>query len=331
MMGTTTEAAAELGPLALTPKLDSRIWGGERLAPLLALREAPRPLAEVWQVHEDRPVASGPHQGRTLKALCEVYGAALLGRRAFARYGPVFPLLTKLIDARADLSIQVHPDDARAREKDGPGAFGKSEAWYILDADPGVALWHGFRHALDAAAFRAALADGSVMEHLRRVPIRAGDALMVPAGTIHAITAGTLLFEVQQRSETTYRVYDYDRVDADGKKRPLHVDDALRVMDFRAGGPLPVHPPEDEAVAELARCPHFLFERLRVSGDVSRATHPDSFEILCAAGAPVTLRWRGGTVLLAPGSALVLPANLGPYGLHAAGPANVLRCALPHE
>lgn len=328
MMGNTTEAAAELGPLALTPKLDSRIWGGARLAPLLGLTDAPSPLAEVWQVHEDRPVAAGPHQGRTLKALCEDHGPALLGQAVFARYGAVFPLLTKLIDARADLSIQVHPDDARAREKDGPAAFGKSEAWYILEADPGVELVHGFRHPLDRERFTAALRDGTVVDHLRRLAIRAGDTLMVPAGTIHAITAGTLLFEVQQRSDATYRVYDYDRVEADGKKRPLHVEDALRVLDFRAGGPVTVQAPVDAAVAELARCEHFVLERLRIDGAVSRVTSAQTFEILVAPAAAVELAWRGGRMRVGTGRAVVLPATLGPYTLESRG-AHVLRCSIP--
>src|SRR5512140_675718 len=309
--------SSEIGPLVLTPKLDHRLWGGSRLAPLLGLTGVPPKLAEVWQVHEDNTVAQGAFAGSTLKQMCERFGADLVGTEPHRRYGRCFPLLTKLIDAADDLSIQVHPDDAHARRASGPSAFGKTEAWYVLDAGEGASLVHGFARPASAELFRELLARGAAMEILRRVGIRAGTALLVPAGTIHAITAGVMLFEVQQRSDDTYRVWDYDRVDADGKRRPLHVEEALAVLHYGADSPLPLDVPVAEGAATLVKCEAFELERLAFKEPLHGTTGPWTFQILVAADAPLRLTWSRGELPLARGHAVVLPASLGAYRLQA--------------
>ena len=216
-------------PMKLKPAVKDYLWGGTRLREEYGVDAPLDKLAEAWMLSchpqgEDL-IENGRYQGLTLTQAIKQMGAACLGTHAqkFA----YFPILIKLIDAKDNLSVQVHPDDAYARRVEKE--FGKTEAWYILDAEEGAELIYGFRREIGQEEFRRRIADGTLMEVVNRVPVKKGDLFFIEAGTLHAIGKGILLAEVQQNSNTTYRVYDYGRVGKDGKQRELHVDQAVEV------------------------------------------------------------------------------------------------------
>jgi mannose-6-phosphate isomerase len=320
-----------LPPLTLECKLDSRIWGGDTLGAWLGLEDPPAQLAESWQVYENNRVVGGPFAGRTLADVTAEYGALLVGTRSFERYGADFPLLAKFIDAADDLSVQVHPDDTYAHSVEaGTGFHGKTEAWHILRATPGADLIHGLVAPSNREAFAAAVEDGKLMGLLRRVPAAPGDTIFVPAGTVHAISGGIMLFEIQQKSDLTYRVYDYDRRDAQGQLRELHLDRALDVIDYGEQPPANVSPqPLSEGRALLVSCPYFTMERWELNDALDRTTIVDSFEILTAIDGAAQLVWSGGEVGLARGESIVLPAALGAYQLRPAPSVTLLACYVP--
>jgi mannose-6-phosphate isomerase len=312
---------ATLYPLLTERRIVEPIWGGARLAAWLDLPE-PRPqkLGETWQVYDANPICNGPLAGRTLAEATRIYGAALVGTRTIACYGPDFPLLAKFIDANDKLSIQVHPDDAYAHRHEATTGFhGKTEAWYILDAAPGADIIYGLARPTSREEFAAAVQHTDVESLLRRVPVQAGDVVFVPAGTLHAINAGIVLFEIQQKSDLTYRVYDYGRRDArTGQTRELHLAKALDVIDYNPAPrstltPLPLE--QDDTRLLLVACPYFALERWTLRGERKLATDPGSFEILTVIAGTFNLGWAGEIVHLRRGDSVVLPAALGAYTL----------------
>lgn len=319
-----------LYPLLSERKIAEPIWGGDRLAAWLDL-PAPRParLGETWQIYDTNLVTNGPLTGRSLADLAHAHGAELLGSRSFARYGADLSLLAKFIDAADRLSIQVHPDDAYAHAREASSGFhGKTEAWYILDAEPGADIVYGLSRPCDREVFAAALREGRLEDLLQRVPVAPGDVIFVPAGTIHAINAGIMLFEIQQKSDLTYRVYDYNRRDArTGRHRELHLEKALEVGDFgpaRYGkqAALALGPGRDLLVA----CPYFALERLRVAGDLWLA-EVGSFEVLTLIDGACALSWPGGDLPLRRGESALVPAALAGCALR--GDATILRVYVP--
>ena len=218
-------------PLLFRPVYKDYIWGGDRIPAAYSRGDAPGRCAESWEIAAhpdgDSVVAHGPFAGRTLSALTAEYGAALTGTRA---PDPTrFPLLFKLIDAREKLSVQVHPSDATAGLTGGEP---KTEMWYVLDRTGGATLYAGLRDGVTPAALRAALADGTAKHCLTEHPATPGQAIFIPGGLVHAIGDGCLIYEVQQNSNTTYRLYDWDRVGADGTPRALHVGQSFKVIDW---------------------------------------------------------------------------------------------------
>ena len=321
----------EVYPLLLERTLSPRLWGGDRLESFLNLSEpfeADEPLGESWQVYAKNRIKNGGLAGRTFEEAAREYGEALLGSSSVARYGLTAPLLAKFIDAADKLSIQVHPDDAYAREHESEsGHLGKSEAWYIIEAEPGAEVVWGFKDALSEAEVRELVREGRLEPRLNHVPIRAGDVVHNPAGTVHAIGAGILLFEIQESSDLTYRLYDYDRRGASGEKRELHVDKALEVADLSPGEHAKVTPRAlGEGKTELLNTEHFAVERWEVSEMQNETTRPQSFDILTVLGGGLELT-AGEKISLSRGESVVLPASLGDYTLQ--GHATLLRCYVP--
>ena len=339
----------ELQPLILEPHPSRRLWGGSRLGPLLGIEtpEGDDPVGEAWLVYAKNRVAAGAWQGRTLQEVADALGAALVGTAPAARYGSRVPLLVKLIDAAAPLSIQVHPDDVFARRQEADtGHLGKEEAWYVLEAEPGASIVWGFAQDVDAARVRRAVDEESLEALVQTVPVEAGDVIYNPAGRVHAIGAGIFLFEVQQSSDLTYRLYDYGRRDARGRLRELHLDKALAVADLSAGGRPKVPANRANGWQELVRSEFFVMERRLVDGTLDDATEPTSLETLVWArgsgrvqamrDAPARTeahdaRTRAGAhddqAVVFAHEAVVLPAGLGPYRVEGRG--ELLRCRVP--
>jgi mannose-6-phosphate isomerase len=312
------EPQEPLGPFKLRASLHETIWGGQRLRALAgkALPEGKR-IGESWETALDSVVVTAPHAEQTLGRLVEAYGVALLGSRAVAVYGLRFPLLAKFIDAHDWLSVQAHPDDAYAAAHEG-GKLGKTETWYILAAEPGAQVVYGFARETSREAVRAAIAANALEPLLRTVEIHAGDVIFVPAGTVHAIGAGVTLYELQEYSDVTYRLYDYGRLQANGQPRELHVERALEVMRATPAPlervkplPLPAQPGLPTRTI-LVACRYFVEEELRLDGTVQEEALPSSCRILTLlSGEAEIISERSAAVRLVAGETAVLPASLG--------------------
>lgn len=275
-------------PFKLEPAYKDYLWGGTKLKTVF---QKPAPLdivAESWELSAhpdgDGVIAGGPCQGMRFSEFVRRCPASLGTKCAAGE----FPILIKLIDAAGSLSIQVHPDDAYARRVEGEP--GKTEMWYILDCEPGAFLYFGFDHEISREEMRRRIEDNTITEALHPAPVHKGDVFFISAGTIHAIGAGILLAEIQENSNTTYRVYDFGRVGADGKPRQLHVDKALEVTALKpaeknAPGAAVLETTEAYSLERLARCEYFNVERLSLKGTYSRELDGASFlSLLCTEG-----------------------------------------------
>lgn len=319
-----------LYPLRVSGPAKSTIWGGARLRELYGKTVAAEPIGETWEVCEQSQVDNGPLAGETLDSLLGCWGAALVGARAETAAGH-FPLLAKLIDARDRLSLQVHPDDAAARRLAGD-PWGKTEAWYVLDVDPDAGLWRGLSRAVTAAEFRTAVETNTVEALLECVRVRPGDVVFVPAGTLHAIGGGLVLFEIQQHSDLTYRVTDWGRLGSDGKPRRLHLDEALAVARLAPNPPALAEPVELPWAAGQRRlrvaCPYFALDELALAGEATWPLDGGAMHLLLALDGTVTVRGGGVETTLAPGQMAVVPAGLDAYTVAGQG-ARLLRCWQP--
>ena len=347
----TLALTPQIYPLAFEPVFKDYIWGGRNLETKLGRALPPGTVAESWEVaahpNGQTKVAAGPLSGYTLDALQARLGERLLGQAADAAN---FPLLIKLLDANRWLSVQVHPDDAYAREH--AGELGKTELWIILHAEPGAELIYGLKDGVTREQFAQAAANGAIEHMLHHVSIRSGDAVYVPAGTVHALGPGAIVAEIQQNSDTTYRLYDWGRSGADGQSRPLHVQQALDVIDWRVVEPEIARPPvlssPDGWVREIlsdlrtiggaasdlraadgaaTACPFFQVERLtgRPGAVWSDICAGDAFQIWAALSGSATLHWAGAPVELRAVSWLLLPAALGAFELRSETDCTLLR------
>jgi mannose-6-phosphate isomerase len=318
---------AALPPLRFHPIFKENLWGGTRLPGFLR-RPAPTtdPIGEAWVLSDvdgsPSRVADGPLAGATLRELLADHQHAILGAAKPANGR--FPLLLKFIDARQELSVQVHPDDARAAAA-VPGASGKTEAWVVLDANPATSrIYAGFREGVTAADFRAALAAKTTPRTLHSFTPKPGDCVFLEAGTVHAIGADVFLFEVQQTSDITYRLYDWDRVDAKtNKPRDLHVDAGLACSDF-GRGPCPPVP----AGGRLVDCAYFTLDR-HAGPAPFRVGAAGACRVVVCVGGEGELEWGGARSPLAAGDVVLLPAAAGAATCHPAGSITVLECGVP--
>lgn len=321
-----------LYPLKLTPKPSARLWGGKRLkhyVPGFADVQSDDPLGEAWLVYAENTVVNGVYKGKTFQEVATELGEALLGSTSVERYGSQVPLLAKFIDAGDSLSIQVHPDDAYAlREEVATGDLGKTEAWYILEAEPGAKIIWGFSEDMTASQVRVAVDKGELEPYLNFVEVSPGDVIYNPAGTVHALGAGIFIYEIQQSSDLTYRLYDYNRRGADGKLRDLHLDKALDVATLKAEQNAKVIPKKfSDTVTQLVQSDFFMMERWEVVETVRAATDPKSLELLTVLNGSISLTAAREVLTLNQAESAVLPAQLGAYQL--AGNGSLIRCYLP--
>lgn len=223
-----------LYPLLFENDFHTIVWGGCDLKPLKGLPQDSETIGESWEVSavpgSESVVKNGPLAGRNLASITEEYGHLLLGKAVAAKYGGKFPILVKFIDAAKDLSIQVHPNDALAKERHN--CFGKTEMWYVMKAAPGAALYSGFKQPVSKNEYAKRIADGTICDVLQKHEVKSGDVFFIPAGRVHAICGGLMVAEIQQSSDITYRIFDYNRVGLDGKPRQLHTEEAADAIDY---------------------------------------------------------------------------------------------------
>lgn len=320
-------------PIRLEASFHETIWGGRRLAldGWKQLFPGEVLIGEAWETEISTIAQNVPYTGKTLGELVEEYGAALLGEQAVAVFGRRFPLLAKFIDANAKLSVQVHPDDEYAAEHEG-GKLGKTECWYILDAAPGSTIVHGFTNTTTRADVRRAIETVALETLLEEVPVAAGDVIFVPAGTVHAIGGGALLYELQEYSDVTYRMYDYGRLTADGTPRELHIERSLDVSRYDRSPRIKAVPVEltsgpHYADRCLAACRYFVLRELilgqgQTDCGYKKSETGASCVILTSLDTQAQVRYGADlkeSVALARGQTVVLPAALGSYCIEGKG------------
>lgn len=293
--------------LKLVPSYRDYVWGGDRLRP------GHSPTAEAWVVWEDDQIESGPFAGKTLGELSVEFGQSLLGTKAVSHTGTRFPLLIKLLDCAQWLSLQVHPNDEQVVELEGPGQSGKTEAWHILEATPGATLIAGLKPGTSPETLIDSIRDGSIIDHVQYANVKAGDTVFMPAGTLHALGPGLLVYEVQQTSDWTYRVYDWGRPQSEA--RPLHIEKSIRVTqpDFQT----PIIPmPEcgDGSLERLVQSEHFLLELLCASTEtIHLDTRGESFQAITIIEGQGVLRTDDEQLVLDRFQTAVVPASTGRY------------------
>jgi len=320
-------------PFLLKPVGKDYLWGGSRLNDDFSKGLNLSPLAETWEcsTHPDGQsiVASGAYAGKALASVLKE-NPELLGSRNEA-YGEL-PILIKFIDAKEDLSVQVHPDDEYARTHEN-GERGKSEMWYVVDATKDAKIVYGFNNSISKEQLKSSISDGSIEKFLHKVPIQKDDLFFIEAGMVHAIGAGSLIVEVQESSNLTYRLYDYDRTDKYGKKRELHVAKALEVANLNASRdskqPLRVMRYRNGSASELlCRCKYFQVERILINTERIRTlaefhTDSTSFQVLlCVSGCGVLLNKSNASLSFFKGDCIFIPANS--YNLYLHGQAQLL-------
>ena len=299
--------------LKLKPALKDYLWGGHRLVEEFNIPYDGEILAEAWELscHPDGPsvITNGPYAGKTLREYLDAEGMEVLGTHC--RRFREFPILTKFIDARDSLSIQVHPNNAFALKNENQ--YGKTEMWYVLDAEPGAYLYYGFKKEISKEEFRERIENNTLLEVLNPVEVQKGDVLFIESGTLHAIGKGLLIAEIQQNSNVTYRIYDYGRVGKDGKKRDLHIEKALAVTNR-----IPISR-RGENYPHVADCDYFTVDKLDLDGKYSYrmmgAVNEESFLSILILDGEGTIFNRGEKVSYRKGDSIFLPAGSGEYSI----------------
>ena len=312
-----------LYPLRFNPVYKDYLWGGNRI-PKMFNRNVPDGIyAESWEIstHPDGStlIANGPLAGRTLSDLLPGQKTEWLGTHV---KGDDFPLLIKLIDARDKLSVQVHPNDDNAAAVDGDP---KTEMWYFLEGDADAQIYCGLKPGIGKEEFKQALEDKTFADILQTIPAVNGDAVFVPGGRVHAIGSGCLILEIQQNSNTTYRLYDWDRTDAEGNSRELHIDKALQVIDWENNG----DPHCDVRGTTIESCEYFQLDRYELTEETAFPNLGKSFHALFISEGIGIIRWANGEDILSAGQSWLVPAGLGDYEIIPEGGLTVLRTTIP--
>lgn len=301
----------DFSPVKLTPAIKDYLWGGRRLITDFGKETELDKAAESWELstHPDGEsvIASGAFAGVPLTEYIERNGKECIGSRAAAF--DFFPILIKLIDAKDSLSIQVHPDDEYALRAEGE--YGKTEMWYIVDCEPDSYLYYGLNREVSKEEFRERIENNTLLEILNKVPVHKGDVFFIPAGTIHAICSGILICEIQQNSNTTYRVYDYDRRGKDGKPRELHIEKAVEVSNL-----FPAPPQEKRSDNILASCKYFTAEKITCEGVCKVKTDSGCFRSLIILEGSGSFEMNGEIWEVRKGDSIFIPAQDGSFTLN---------------
>lgn len=311
-----------------SPILKTTIWGGDNILPLKGLDPTLSKIGECWEVSgmpgSESVVEAGPDSGLTINELLDKYGAGLLGKRNYNRFDGKFPMLVKIIDTSDRLSVQVHPDDRTASELGLPN--GKNEMWYVLDSREGAEIANGFKHPVTKEDLDSLINNGDISDALERIEIRRGDVFYIPAGRVHAIGAGCTLVEVQQSSDTTFRIYDYDRTDKSGNPRELHKDLALRSIncddcdnrriEYSTTPNVPVN---------VIRSPFFSINILESNTEFIRDySENDSFVVIVMVDGGASLHCGSQSAVIKKGHSVLIPASASGVTISPDGEARML-------
>ena len=322
-----------LYPLKFSPILKDKIWGGTKLKSLFNKSAETDKLGESWELSgyegDESVVTNGYLAGNNLTELIEIYMGELIGDTIFDEYGLAFPLLFKLIDANENLSIQVHPNDETAAERHN--SYGKTEMWYVVDADPGSELIIGFSDDCSRETYLNAMSEDKVEDLLLKVPVTKGDVFFIPAGRVHAIGKGVVVAEIQQSSDITYRIYDYKRKDDNGNERELHTEQALDVINFEASRePKTVYTPILNETTPLVTCDYFTTNMLRFDKRLERRYSTiDSFvSYMCLEG-NFSIEFEGDITIISKGDTVLIPASIDELSLIPVGEVTLLEVYVP--
>ncbi len=296
----------KIRPIHFSPYLKPVIWGGNKIADLKGKDTNLNNIGESWEISSVAGhvsvVDDGPYKGKTLTELIDIFGAELVGTENFRRFGNRFPLLVKFIDAADNLSVQVHPDDRLAMKYNN--SFGKTEMWVIINAEPKSKIYAGLSTEITPEEFSRRVADHTIMDVIAEYAATSGDVCFLPAGCIHAIGTGNVLVEIQQTSDITYRIYDYDRRDKDGNPRELHVDFAREAIDYAANDSCKIEPQGQL----LIDCPYFVVHRISDGGILPDTR--DSFTIVICLEGTAKVSYQGGEISIKHGDTYLFPASM---------------------
>ena len=323
----------DLYPLKFIPILKPTIWGGQKLGAILN-----KPIGnsdaygESWEISgvegDISVVKEGALQGKTLNAIINKYKGGLIGNKVYQQFGEKFPLLIKFIDANQDLSIQVHPDDALAKKRHN--SYGKTEMWYVIDAEKNATLISGFNKETNKEEYLKSFNSGKLTELLNKEHVTNDDVFFLPAGRVHTIGKGLMIAEIQQTSDITYRIYDFDRVDKDGNKRELHVEEALDAIDFNYYDDYKTAYDQTRKQVELATSKYFICNRILSQSAITKNYSTiDSFIILMALEGAGELETNAGVYQYNKGDTYLIPANINEVTISPESSSKILEIYLP--
>lgn len=314
----------KLYPLQFEPILKERIWGGTKLKTYLNKPITSEITGESWEIStvegDVSVIANGDFKGKSLNDLIDEFPEAILGSKVYAEFGKQFPLLFKYLDAREDLSIQLHPNDELAKKRHN--SFGKTEMWYVMQADEGARLIVGFKEKSTPEEYLKRINDKTIVDILDAKKVKTGDVFMLETGTIHAIGAGIVIAEIQQTSDITYRIYDFDRVDANGNKRELHVDLSLEAINYETVDAQKNYTKTENVSNPVVDCKYFTTNFLPLDGEITVYKHGTSFTVYMCTEGNFELTVNNETYDYKTGDTILLPASLTDFRL--SGKANIL-------
>ena len=323
----------ELYPLKFSPQFNYRIWGGDKLKTVLHKDYNEDSIGESWEISDvennETLVQNGALKGLSLKQLIEKFKGEFVGKKVYASFGNDFPLLIKFIDAKTPLSIQVHPDNETSKQRHN--SFGKNEMWYVMDADKDAELIVGFEKEIEKSAYQTHIENNTLLDVLHHEKVAEGDTYYIPTGRVHAIGAGVLLAEIQQTSDITYRIYDYNRVDSKtGKKRDLHVDMALDVIDFSVQEEYKsLYTKKENVSNKLVHSPYFKTNFIKFNGNTELDyASVDSFVIYICVKGSIEISSNSNKETLQKGQCLLFPAVTEQVKISAGEEAHVLEVFL---
>ena len=308
----------QLYPIVFEPILKERIWGGTKLKTEFNKNITSEITGESWELSNVKGdvsvISNGEYEGKSLNDLISEFPEAILGAKIYKQFGTEFPLLFKFIDAKEDLSIQVHPNDELAKKRHN--SFGKTEMWYVMQADENARIVVGFKENSSKEEYVENLENKSLLSILKEVPVKKGDVFFLETGTIHAIGAGIVIAEIQQTSDITYRVYDWDRVDAEGKSRELHIDLALDAINYHTTDTEKVYSKEENKSNLVVNCPYFTTNYFPLNGEVSVKKTNDSFTVYMCMEGNFDLELNGRQWSYKKGDTILIPAALKNFNLN---------------